>query len=179
MHSIPDHIKLVFFQAKNGVISKDDFETWLYQCKELEKHISSEDFFELISYSYKSAHRVDFVKLIDKFIDPAEYEYYALMKKLDESLDKAKHPDILHEIYYMYCNGYGFMDTLGLVYGLDYAEICVNFGKNSPEAKVYIDQYFPQFKLEVVKVKNLLVSGKIIIKGKDDANDYDYVELDW
>lgn len=177
MHSIPDHIKLVFFQAKNGVISKDDFESWLYQCKELEKHISSEDYFELISYSYKSAHRFDFVELIEKFIDPAEYEFYALMKKLDETLEKDKHPDIMDDLYYLYCNGYGFMDTLGLVYGLSYAETCINMGKNSPEAMNFINDYFPDFQKEIARVKQLLVSGHIIIKGKDEESNYDYTEI--
>ncbi|MGX5820668.1 hypothetical protein ACWKWU_20910 [Chitinophaga lutea] len=178
MYSIPEHIKLAFFQAKIGVISKNDFEAWLYQCKELEKHLESDAYFELISFSYKSAHRIDFVKLIDKYIDPAEYEYYSLMRKLDEVLNKDMHPDILHDLYYLYCNGYGFMDTLGLVYGLNYAETCINLGKNSPEAKVLIDTYFPEFQFEVARVKTLLESGRVIIKGKDEANNYDYVEIE-
>lgn len=177
MGSLPQHVKEVFFQSKMGYTSKDDFEDWLYQHLELENYLSSDEYFELISFSYKSAHEVDFVKLIDKFVEPAEFEYYVLMLKLVEALDRGKHPNILDDFYSLYVNGYSFMNTLGLVYGLSYAEACINLGYNSIEARKKINEYFPAFEIEIMKVKNLLETGKIVLKGKDEKNRFTYLDL--
>ncbi|MCS3556459.1 hypothetical protein EDF66_103377 [Sphingobacterium sp. JUb20] len=55
MTTLPPDIKERFYKTIKGKISLDDFEQWLYVNKELEKYLNSDDYFELISLSFKQS----------------------------------------------------------------------------------------------------------------------------
>ncbi|RAI99867.1 hypothetical protein LX64_04421 [Chitinophaga skermanii] len=176
MENAPTYIKEMFIHAKVGLISKENFEAWLYQNKELPSLLTEDDYLELIPFPFKSAHATDFFQLIDKFIIPADFACYSLLSKLNEALDRNKHPGILHDFYSLFRDGYSFMEKLGLEYGIEYFESCVRVGIDSPETKKIVAEYFPSFVLEIVKIKALLETRQIVIVGESNVGTYSYAD---
>ncbi|MCA1991300.1 MAG: hypothetical protein LDL41_04520 [Coleofasciculus sp. S288] len=113
-------LKLKFFTFLNGEESISTFEEWLYATPDLEAVLSSDDYLLLISLDFSETGICSKIEeLIKQYVDVAEYETWRLRKLLNKVIDRdSKFPEILSEFYELYCHGYGFLDSLGLSYGL-------------------------------------------------------------
>lgn len=172
--SIPDDIREVFFETMSGDKSLPEFEAWVYGNKELENLLSPELYLDLIScgYHHKES-RYELTEILEKIIDPASYEKWRLERLLDQALDKTDRlPEILIQFYELYCQGYGFLDNLGLGYGLPIAvlddPIPGNNGEQAVSPKLLAVSFFPGLETEIEKVKNWLHSGTIMLSGARD-----------
>jgi hypothetical protein len=187
MTTLPQDIKDRFYKTINRDISVIDFEQWLYADKELEKHLKSDDYLDLISLSFKkSGVKYELWKLLKKHIDLGEYETYKMLRLLNEAKQKNERlPYILMEFYDLYCRGYNFLQDLGLGIGL---AVQVPRANNSTadtwdeltaeQQKELLDSFSLELEECVEQAINWLETRKIILTGEqDDIGYYVYNDL--
>ena len=141
--TLPDDIKVFFFKTIKGDITLDDFEKWLYSDKELEKQLSPDDYLDLISFNFEqNGAKHQLCELLKKHIDFGEFETYKILELLKEAQQKnEKLPQVLVELYDLYCKGYGFLQDIGLKFGLAIA---------APEPADYWDELTAKQQKEVL-----------------------------
>lgn len=187
MTTLPQEIKDRFYRTIKGDIKLDDFEQWLNADKELEKHLKSDDYLELISLNFKkSGAKYELWNLLKKHIDLGEFETYKMLGLLYEAKEKSERLSyILMEFYDLYCKGYIFLEDLGLGYGLAIEIPRVNNTKadtweelTSEQQKKYLDSFSPELEESIEKVIYWLEKKKIILTGEiDEIGDYEYEDL--
>ena len=151
--------ELTFFRLKSNQIDRDTFEQWLYSNTEIESLVSESDYLDLISINYRAQSSVhDAAKLLEKYFSISKYhEWYLrmIMEKIIKRDEQAERYII--ECYNLYCDGYKFLDNIGIGYGL---------GLNCPdEYNVNIDDFYPDIRHEAEKVLSWLEERKIVITG--------------
>lgn len=186
MTDLPPDIKDKFFKIISGDISIDDFEQWVYKSKELEDTLTPDDYLELISLNYKkNGAKYELYNVLKKHIDISEYEtqkFRGLLlraKKKDEKL-----PKLLMEFYDLYCRGYGFLDDLGVGYGLSVeCPPTNNYAANtwdelSPKKQQeLLDSFSPGLDETIDRVLGWIENKRIILTGEqDDIGNYDYID---
>ncbi|MEZ0611675.1 hypothetical protein ACAW74_24405 [Fibrella sp. WM1] len=184
---LPQHIAEKFYRTIKGDITIEDFEQWLYADKEIERLLSPDDYLELIALNFKkSGAKYELWNLLKKQIDLGEYETYKLVELLTEAKKNTDRlPYILMEFYGLYCRGYGFLQELGLNYGLSVEAPTIPNSTADTWEELTIEQqqellnsFWPELEKEVDRVVDWLVSDKIILTGeKDYIGDYIYNDL--
>lgn len=187
MTTLPQDIKDRFYNTIKGDISLDDFEQWLYADKELETHLKSDDYLDLISLSFKkSGAKYELWNLLKKHIDLGEFETYKMLGLLNEAKQKTKRlPYILMEFYDLYCKGYNFLQDLGLGIGLAVEVPRVNNTTadtwdelNADRQKELLNSFSPELEDCIEQVIYWLETKKIILTGEqDEIGHYDYEDL--
>ena len=90
-------------------------------------------------------------------------------------------PFILMTFYDLYYKGYGFLDNLGLGYGLSvevpslYADSWD--GLTSEQQQRLINSFYPGLEYEIKKAIDWLESGKVVLTGEKDVYDH-FVYID-
>jgi hypothetical protein len=86
--------------------------------------------------------------------------------------------------YDLYCDGYYFLDDLGLGYGLMFTVPPSKFQVDTwdklrlDQKSEYINELFPKIEKEVLKVKDWIANGKIVLTSeKDELNRYCYSDF--
>lgn len=181
--NLPADIKEIFFKTISGIKSVMEFEQWLYADKQLEIILSSEDYLNLISYGYKEpAAKYGLFKLLEKHIDKSEYEKWRLLRLLYKALQRDNDlPQILMTFYDLYYKGYGFLDNLGIGYGLsiEYPPLYADSwdGLTSEQQQKLLISFYPALEHEIKKVIHWLESGKVIPTGEmDEYNHFGYID---
>lgn len=187
MTTLPQDIKDRFYKTIKGDISLDDFEQWLYADKELEKHLKSDDYLDLISLSFKkSGAKYGLWNLLKKQIDLGEFETYKMLERLYEAQKKTERlPYILMEFYDLYCKGYNFLQDLGIGIGLAVEVPRVNNTTadtwdelTGEQQKELLDSFSPELEECIEQVIFLLETKKIILTGEqDEIGHYDYEDF--
>jgi hypothetical protein len=187
MTMLPQAIKERFYETIKGDISIDDFEQWLYADKELEKHLNSDDYFDLISLSFKkSGAKYELWNLLKKHIDLGEFETYKMLGLLYEAKQKTERlPYVLMEFYDLYCKGYYFLQDLGLGIGLAITVPTVNNTTadtweelTCEQQKELLNSFSPELDECIEKVIFWLEMKKIKLTGEqDEMGHYDYEDL--
>jgi hypothetical protein len=181
MTTLPEKIKERFYRTINGDISLDDFEQWLYVEKELEKHLNSEDYLDLISLSYKkSGAKYELWNLLKKYIDFGEFEKYKMLELLNEAKQKTERlPYILMAFYDLYCKGYYFLQDLGLGIGLAIEVPRVNNTTadtwdelTSEQQKELLVSFSPELEECIEQVIFWLKTKQIILTGEQKETGY-------
>lgn len=185
-HNIPAEIKTIFFEFLDCRITVTNFEQWVYKTLSLEEVLNSDDYLELISIDFtqrNEKHYFNCRKLIDdiikKYISLAEYETWKLETLLNNFLHKKSNlAKILEQFYDLYCEGYGFLDNLGLFYGCDFSSYLSEidepnfryfFSKTSTASEIEreieqkVNDILPEVDEEIKKVLTWLEQGKIEI----------------
>ncbi|HTH57953.1 MAG TPA: hypothetical protein VL728_18020 [Cyclobacteriaceae bacterium] len=183
---LTDEDKIVFFKTMHGDISLIEFEKWVYENKDLEKIIPAESYFGLIEMNYrKSGAKYDLFRKLESIVSLGEYQRWKLNIILDKALLKDdSFPRLMIEFYDLYCDGYHFLNDLGLGYGLMFAV---------PPSKYKVDSWdeltsdqkaelsnglFPEIGNEILKVKDWIDRGKIVLTGKKNELDrHDFKDL--
>ena len=187
MTTLPQDIKERFYKTIKGDISLFDFEKWLYADRELEKHLNSDDYLDLIALSFKkSGAKYELWKLLKKHIDPGEFETYKMLGLLNEAKQKNKRlPYILMEFYDLYCKGYNFLQDLGLGIGLAVEVPGVNNTTaetwdelTTKQQKKLLDSFSPDLEECIEQVIDWLETKKIILTGEqDEIGHYGYEDF--
>lgn len=120
MNLLPNDIKIKFFRLISGEEPINEFEQWVYITDALEEILGYEDYLNLISLNFlKQSSRYELIKILERHINAGEYETWKLRKLLNLFTSKQGDlPFMLGEFYRLYCDGFYFLDTLGLGYGL-------------------------------------------------------------
>ena len=186
MKKLPPDIKEIFYKTIQDEISLDDFENWLYTNKEIEILFPSDDYLELISLNFKkSGAKYELWKLLQKHIDPGDFEQYKMLGLLYEARQKTNRlPFILKEFYDLYCSGYNFLQELGIGYGLTIEVPRINTETDTWEdltekqQKQTLDGFSPGLEEEISKVIHWIETKKIRLTGKrDEIGHYRYQDL--
>lgn len=183
---LPPEIQKIFMDTLNGEMSLEEFEQWLYSEKRLEMMLRPEDYLALISYGYKTDTAKKWLyPLFEKHIDKAEFEKKRIRRLLTMTLDRdEKLPQLLVGFYELYCNGYTFLDNLGLGYGLGIkAPEAINVSAKSwaelsnKKQNNLLNSFYPTLEMEIVKVISWLDDGKVILTGiRDETGCWEYVD---
>lgn len=168
-----NNIDTIIFKLISKKIKIKDFEKWVYSEKKLEKLITPNDFLELISLRYTTPSALyDAEKILKKYINIGKYYEWELRKTLQQIIDR---PSNVHEYiaqcYDLYCDGYYFLENLGLGYGLGIevppaSYSAQSWNKLTPKDQIIlIESYYPQVKKEAKKVIYWLDSKEILLTG--------------
>ena len=163
-------LELVFFKLVSHEIELTEFEKWVYSDTKLEEILTSEDYLELISINYKTPSALyEAEKLLSNYFSMGKYHEWNIRNILQKITEK---PDdvqkYIEQCYDLYCDGFGFMDNLGMGYGLGIT--CSDYYDEK------VDDYYPQIRDEVDKVTDWLDSRKIVITGH--SGEYQGIEYD-
>lgn len=170
----------------HGDIDLGEFEKWIYENKDLESIIPSDKYFELIELNYKkSGAKYELFKILESVISLGEYQKWKLMTLLDKALLRDKSfPQLMEEFYDLYCDGYYFLYDLGLGYGLLFTVPPSQYKVNSwdeltsDQKSEFIDDLFPKIETEILKVKDWITKGKIVLTGTmDELNHFDFEDF--
>ena len=148
-----------------------EFEASVYSMSEIENQISEEDYLNLIYIDYNlSSAAYESKKIIRKYVDTSEYYRWYLKKLLHKIIVRAPevHYDI-EECYELYCMGLGFLDNLGLGYGL--AIVCPpeyysadNWEKlMDAEKSKLINSMYPEISREAQRVVDWLERKEVVV----------------
>ncbi len=162
-----------------------EFEWWFYDTNILEKILGDEDYFNLISLDFaKRGSRYELIKILERHINAGEYETWKLRKLLTLFLSQEGDlPLILCEFYELYCDGFYFLDTLGLGYGLAIRVPPHGYSSEywqelaDEEKERLLGSILPDAIDEARKVLTWLDQGEIvIIDEQDELGRYLYVD---
>jgi len=168
-------IELIIYKLIAREIEINKFEQWVYSEKDLECFLSPDEYLNLISLNYKKPSSLyDAKKILKPHINIGKYYDWYLRRVLQKVIE---HPSDAHkyieQCYEMYCDGYDFLDNLGLGYGLAVTFPPSEYNADSwdqlesPEQKRLIDGFYPVVREEAEKVINWLNTGKIVLTGHD------------
>ncbi len=172
-----NNFDLIIYKLIARELGLSEFEQWVYSEKELETFLSSDDYLNIISLNYKPPSALyEAEKILRTYINIGKYYEWHLRRVLQKIIDR---PDdaykYIEQCYDMYCDGYYFIDNLGLSYGLSVAVPPSN-GKDcswdmleSVEQRKLVDGFYPAIAEEAEKVIHWLESGKIVLTGHDDG----------
>ncbi len=155
----------------------EEFEQWVYATKDLEELFSREDYVELLSVDYsKNSNRYDVVKLVTRYINEGEYETWKLKKLLYAVINNdGDLQQVFIDFYYLYCDGYRFLDNLGLGYGLSVVVPPSEYSSDSweklseQEKERLLASFLPEAINEVKRVLFWLNDGEIVILNEQDG----------
>jgi hypothetical protein len=183
VQKFPTNIQIKFFKLLNNELSVEDFEQWVYKTTEIETHFDPADYIEFISLNFKARHFIhEMKKIVDKYLDYGEFEKRKIDKVLNDLINKTDDfAKSLIATYDLYCDGYGFLDNIGLGYGLTFANEFYEFAdwtKLSSEHKnERIEATYDGVKFEAEKVRDWLEKKKVVLTGEvDDIGHFDYID---
>ncbi|GDY27759.1 hypothetical protein AHAT_36490 [Agarivorans sp. Toyoura001] len=163
-------VELVFFKLVSHEIELSEFEKWVYSESKLEETLNSDDYLELISINYKIPSGLyEAEKVLSNYFSMGKYYEWNIRNILQKITDKPTDVQkYIEQCYDLYCDGFDFMDNLGLGYGL---------GITCPDQyNEKVDDYYPQILGEVEKVLEWLDNGKIVITGH--SGEYQGIEYE-
>ena len=179
MNKLPLDIQKEFFKFYNGETSVKDFEKWVYANSEIENLLSESDYLNLISLDFKknfTKHEVH--KILDQYFNLEEYEKWKIYKILNDLILKNQNfVNSLKQTYNLSSNGFGFMDHLGMGYGLNFVVYELqDWNKLSITQKQNrIDEIYNEVKVIAIKIFSWLEEGKIVITDRrTDSGHYYY-----
>lgn len=189
LHNISTEIKITFLKFLARQITITNFEKWVDQTVDLEQALKSDDHIELLSLDlnqeknkYYSDCRYKITKIIEKYINIAEYNAWKLEKLLHDFLDrKGNLTEMLKQLYYLYCHDYGFLKNLGLYYlCLYYSHDFSNHSlerSSAEEIEENLSDILPEVDGEIQKVLSWLKQGKTkIIHNVVSIDKADYID---
>jgi hypothetical protein len=169
--------EVTIYRLINHEFSLAEFEQWVYSDLKLESILETQEYLELISLNYKTPSSLyDAEKILKKYINIGQYHKWRVTEVLKKVMDR---PSDVHkyieECYELYCEGFSFLENLGIGYGLaitvlpsDYK--CENWSElNHFEQCQLIDSFYPNVAEEAKRVIGWLDSGKVVITGHDGS----------
>jgi len=174
MNEIPINIQEYFFKVWLEKELLAEFEKWVYDSTELKTVLSSDSYYELISFNYKkdNAHS-ELKKLIESQVTQSEVEKWKITKDLLNAKNRTEnYSKSIRNFYSLYCTGYDFMDNLAFDYGLT-LECPYSYYKaetfdelTETQKQTLINNCYPDIIVEIEKVLNWIKDEKIILIGK-------------
>jgi hypothetical protein len=171
-------LEIEIYKLFESQTSIQEFEQYLYaNADQLESEIEYDFFNELICYNYKAKHaKQELFSLINNYIDWGNYENWRINNLLNSIIVKDEYyADNLIKSYDLRCDGYRFLEVLGMRYGLNLAsgyDEYIGDWRKIPEAiKIeFLNDDYSNIILEARKVRNWINNGKIRLKKQ--SSDY-------
>jgi len=121
-------------------------------------------------------------KIVDKYLDFGEFEKRKIDKVLNDLVNK--NDDFAKSLiasYNLYCDGYGFLDNIGLGYGLTFANDFFEFTDwtklPTDEKNRRVEAIYNGVKAEAEKVQDWLDREKVVLTGEvDELGHFDYID---
>lgn len=161
------------------------FENFIYR-ESSERYFSADDYLTLISINYKlNLSRYEVIKVLERYADFGKLEAYRVVGILESALNNDINlGEYLIDIYELYCDGYSFLETIALRYGL----ICTYTSKDyqgetwydlsDTDKQRFHNMFLPDLNEHLVKAINWIKNGKIKFTGeKDEIAQWEYVDL--
>ena len=166
-----DEIESSFFLYLAGEFPIKDFEQWVYSTPQLEDWLGKPVYFEFISFNFQqSAADHELSKLIRSHVNPARFHAWQVMRFLRSLLDGTGDPVAAFKtLYKMSCNGYEFLDNIGVQYLLGIEEIPELTVQHLWDEKAFwrlretLDEYIQPLKSEIEILLHALETGEIEI----------------
>jgi hypothetical protein len=185
MTNLPPDIKEIFFKTIIGDIHIKEFEKWAYESEKLSHIMNNDDYLELISFNFnKSGADYELYHILKKHIDISEFETYRFRelllaaKKKDERL-----PDLLLEFWFLYTDGYDFLEDLGFGYGMYIENPPIRNGSktwyqlSAKKQKKILDSFSPGLEESIETVLDWINEKKIVLTGQqDDHGNYIFID---
>lgn len=168
--TLPPEIRDSFYTFLLGQVEVEEIEQWIYDREEsLKETLSDDDHLALLSLDYRqpdAAYEVR--KIITNYIDLGHSETLKLLKVLKSIVarDAGAYDSVL-ATYDLYCDGYYFLDNLGLGYGLT----LVDHDDEKPstsEKETKLAALYPKVVPEAERVIAWLKERRIIPTGETD-----------
>ncbi|WP_299010912.1 hypothetical protein [uncultured Shewanella sp.] len=133
-----DPTKLVFFKLVAQKIELPAFETWVYTESKLEETLTSDDYLALISINYTTPSALyEAKKILSLYFSMGQYYEWYLRNILQKIVNRPSDvQQYIRQCYELYCDGFDFMDNLGMGYGL--SATCPDYYNET------VDDYYPQ-----------------------------------
>ncbi|MBW4583467.1 MAG: hypothetical protein KME42_28210 [Tildeniella nuda ZEHNDER 1965/U140] len=171
---LPNDLKIKIFKFLDGEECLATFEQWVYATNDLENGLTNDDYLKLISLDFsKRSSKYETDEILKRYIDAGEYETWKLRKLLMAVLEHDQNlPIALSQLYELYCDGYYFLDTLGLGYGLHIRVPPTNYSSDDWQGLSHEEQHqllgslLPQVISEAQTVLAWLDEGTIVITNK-------------
>ena len=183
MTKFPTDIQTEFFKLLNYETSIENFEKWVYKTKELEAFFDFDDYIEFISLNFKSRHVIhEMKKIVDKYLDYGEFEKRKIDKVLNDLTNRSDDfAKSLIATYDLYCDGYSFLDNIGLGYGLTFSDDFYNYADwtklSSQEKNKRIEAIYSGVESEAEKVRGWLDRKQVVLTGEiNDIGHYNYID---
>lgn len=168
-----NEFNLIIYKLLLKEIEQSEFEQWVYLEKKLSEVLSFDEYLELISLNYKTPSSLyEAGKILRKYIEIGKcYDWYLrrlLQNIIERPFDVHRY---IEECYDLYCDGYDFLDNLGVGYGLAVMVPRQKFkgetwqDLTSQDQQELVNEFYPDVADEAQKVLSWLDSGKIILTG--------------
>jgi hypothetical protein len=162
--NLPQYIENQLFSVLNHEISIKEFEQWVYQTDDLEKGLSEQNYLDLIAFNFNQEHAFhELYNILTEWIDFPKFEQYRLIFLLDLIIEKDDFWRIaVTNLYHEFIESYNFLYVFcWLEDSLYYNE---KIGGINPDS---MDSLYISSKEEAIKMKNWLILGTIVIKGRE------------
>ncbi len=155
-------------QVLTKKMSLQSFEQWLYEDNALELS-NPELYFELISFDYSSENNLkNFYNSFVKYVCFHRFEADRIKEYLQSIINKDKnYADAISIMYDLYCDGYGFLGKLGMVYGFYLADYSTSLSNNNMNNIMH--NFYPNIINDAQKVIKWLDEEKIVFKNEDNG----------
>jgi len=170
-------IRRVYYDYLDDASKLADLENFVYSNEWIREVLGEDDYLDLISINFHARDvRFQLGKILIKHVGWAEHQKEILLSDLKAILaDSERTPQILGGLYDKYCDGYYFLNDLGLGYGLCCVVPHID-GKsydswedlNTEQQQRILRSFLPQLKSDVRRALEWIESGKIVLVNKRD-----------
>jgi hypothetical protein len=180
MNENRNKLKETYYSYLENNLSLKDFETFIYEHAWIAEIIGENKYLDLICLDFKnSAIKYQLGDIFIPVFGLGEYYKRTLLKDFHEALLQNENlPSILAHLYDLYCDGYDFLQDLGLGYGLSC--VCPSIGKkvynsweelNDEQKKRILNSFLPQLPHDIKRVIDWLERDTIILLDEKDNMD--------
>ena len=168
----------------------EEFEKWLYNSDEVEEHLESAFYMDLLSINYKSKYALNELEnLIYSQIPFGEFEKMRVEASLEGIVSRNSDlAEVLSEMYDDYCNGYTFLRYLGLSFilnGIDEVPLIKDEQNWNEQAfkdkRQILEKIYEDMENEAIRILTFIKNGKILItdryKYEDKRECKDRIEI--
>lgn len=180
-----NEIETKYFDLTEDKISADEFEQWVYQSKSLENELDKNEYLDLISLDFRtSSAKYEIEKILKDKVNKGKFETLKLLNFLEDIIErKGEEVKALAKMYDLYCDGYDFLQDLGLGIGLE-IEVPYRWGVNhyhelsDKQKDELVGEFYPVAKEMAEQVKNWIIDEKLILTGEvdSDLNTWEYID---
>lgn len=172
---IPSVAEKMIHHVLTKKMTLKSFEQWLYADDALESD-NPDLYFELISFDYGSEDNFNsFYNIFAKYVHFYKFEADRIKEYLQSIINKSENStDAILMMYDLYCDGYGFLGKLGMVYGFYLVDYSTSLSSNNMSDIVH--KFYPNIINDAKEVIKRLDEEKIVFKSEDngwDAFEYD------
>ena len=173
-------IRRVYYDYLDDPTKLSDLENFLYSNEWIREVVGEDDYLELISINFHARDvRFKLGEILVKHVGWAEHQKELLVSDFRSILmDSERTPEILSDLYDKYCDGYYFLNDLGLGYGLCCTSPHID-GKSydswedldSEQQRRVLEGFHQQLKSDVRRALDWVESGKIVLmNNRDELN---------